>query len=203
MTPSPLDCLIIKLPQVSGGGNQCVVLPSRFATIQPMLESRECRQRMLLRFLPRLAAVIALALWWGGLTFYAVFVVPVGVDVLGGATEQGFITQQVSNSINLLAVLTLVTLVWNGVASRRETGRLMKISLIATWLVMAATQAVLFVVHPQLDGMLDATSHSLARPESFHALHEFYLTVVGVQWFAGLLHLMGVVYTGFRNGVTG
>jgi hypothetical protein len=153
---------------------------------------------MLRRFLSRLAALIALALWWGGLTFYAVFVVPIGVEVLGGATEQGFITQQVSNSINWLAVLTLVILVWNGVASRHETGRWMKVNLIATWLVMAATQAVLFVVHPQLDAMLDATSHSIARPESFHALHEFYLTVVGVQWFAGLLHLMGVVSTGYQ-----
>ena len=63
-----------------------------------------------------------MAIWWGGLTFYAVFVVPTGVEVLGGETEQGFVTQRVSNSINLLATLTLAVLVWNAAVRWREIG---------------------------------------------------------------------------------
>ena len=92
--------------------------------MQPMNQPLDSRRRNFARLLPHMAALLAMALWWGGLTFYAAFVVPIGVEVLGGATEQGFITQRVSNIINLLGALTLVVLVWNAAASwRRRAGR--------------------------------------------------------------------------------
>ena len=134
-----------------------------------------------------------MAIWWGGLTFYAVFVVPTGVEVLGGETEQGFVTQRVSNSINLLATLTLAVLVWNAVAGWRESGRRMRAVLIISWLVMAGTQLTLYLIHPRLDAMLDAQTHSVINPSSFHSLHETYLTIVSVQWIAGLVQFIAVI----------
>jgi len=134
-----------------------------------------------------------MALWWGGLTFYAVFVVPTGVEVLGGETEQGFVTQRVSNSINLLATLTLAVLVWNAAVRWREAGRRMRAVLIISWLVMAGAQLALYLIHPRLDAMLDAQTHSVINPSSFHSLHETYLTIVSVQWSAGLAHFIAVI----------
>ena len=48
----------------------------------------------------------ALSLWWGGLTFYAGFVVPIGSRVTD-ATTQGFVTQRVTVWLNILALLTV------------------------------------------------------------------------------------------------
>ena len=138
----------------------------------------------------RIAAVLAMAFWWGGLTFYALIVVPIGVEVLGGATEQGFITRQVSNSINLSGAATLIVLLWSAFTAWRDAGRFAKTILVTTWVVMAGAQLALVVIHPQLDAMLDSQTHTIAETSSFHSLHEFYLTITGVQWFAGLLHLV-------------
>ncbi len=52
---------------------------------------------------------IAWAVWWGGLSFYAILVVPIGTEQLG-SVEQGFITQKVSlwhNGMTVLFVLCL------------------------------------------------------------------------------------------------
>ena len=54
-------------------------------------------------------------------------------------------------------------------------------------------QLVLFVIHPRLDAMLDAQTHSIIVPTAFHPLHEFYLTIVSVQWFAGLAHFVTLI----------
>jgi hypothetical protein len=131
-----------------------------------------------------------MAFWWGGLSFYALVVVPIGVDVLGGETEQGFITQRVSNIINLAGVGTLVILLWSMFTIWRDRGRIAKIGLAGSWIVMVITQAVLLAMHPRLDAMLDAQSHSINDPASFHSIHELYLTIVGVQWTAGLMHFV-------------
>ena len=45
----------------------------------------------------RLLLLIGLMFWQGGFLFYAAVVVPVGTRVLGSETEQGFITQSVTN----------------------------------------------------------------------------------------------------------
>jgi len=57
------------------------------------------------RFRPWLAIVL-LAVWWGGFTFYALVVVPTGHKVLKSKVHQGFITQQVTDRLNVLAAAT-------------------------------------------------------------------------------------------------
>jgi len=145
------------------------------------------------RLLLRTTTVLTMALWWGGLTFYALFVVPTGFEVLGGETEQGFITQRVSNIINLCGLVALAVLLGNVAAGWRSIGRFARFALAGTWLAMAAAQLVLMLVHPRLDALLDAGSHSIVEPSSFHRLHEFYLSVTTVQWSAGLAHLLTVI----------
>src|SRR5262245_22998237 len=100
---------------------------------------------MVARYLSRLATVLTMALWWGGMTFYALFVVPTGVEVLGGGTEQGFITQRVSTIINLCGMVALAVLLGNAAASWRSIGRFAKLALSVTWLAMATAQVVLLL----------------------------------------------------------
>jgi len=135
----------------------------------------------------RYATTLALALWLGGLTFYALVVVPIGSDILG-STGQGFITQRVTNWLNLIAAASLVLLLVN-VAKQR--GRL----LTASWVALAITQATLFAMHPWLDAMLDASAESIAEPALFYWRHGIYLDVTAVQWVTLFVHLWGVQST--------
>ena len=52
----------------------------------------------------RTGLLFAWAIWWGGLSFYALFVVPIGTEIVGGF-EQGFITQRVTNWLNAIGVI--------------------------------------------------------------------------------------------------
>jgi hypothetical protein len=137
--------------------------------------------------------VLAIALWLGGFTFYALVVVPTGADVLGGSVEQGFVTRVVTLHLNRIALGALLILLWNVVVQR---GKL----LTATWLGMLLAQLALFAIHPRLDGMLDPTTHDVAS--DFHLLHEVYLWIAAIQWGLGLAHIWAVL-AGNRREATG
>ena len=79
------------------------------------------------------------------------------------------------------------------------TGRVAKRGLAATWCLMAVTQVVLLAMHPRLDAMLDANSISINDPALFHSIHELNLTIVGVQWTAGLIHLLLILISRDQN----
>lgn len=53
---------------------------------------------------PQFLLTLVVGLWLGGLTFYAGIVVPIGTEIVGG-TEQGFVTQRVTNWLNALGVV--------------------------------------------------------------------------------------------------
>jgi hypothetical protein len=129
----------------------------------------------------RYVIVATWALWIGGLTFYGLVVVPTGTKLLG-STQQGFITQQVTNYLNLIGWVALTALLWNVVRQRRKL-------LAATWLVMLAAQIALMVIHPQLDKLLNPAELEVVDEARFHPLHEVYLSITGIQWTAALVHL--------------
>jgi hypothetical protein len=133
--------------------------------------------------------VLAIALWLGGFTFYALVVVPTGAEVLGGSVEQGFVTQAVTLHLNRIALGALLVLLWNVIA---EPGKL----LAATWLAVVLAQLALFVLHGRLDAMLDPATHDVAG--DFHFLHEVYLWIAAIQWGLGLTHVWCVL-AGWRK----
>ena len=126
----------------------------------------------------QLCANLTLAGWWGGLTVYAAIVVPIGTEIFG-STEQGFVTQRVTNWLNLLAALMLCLSAWIVFASRRRW-------LIGTWAAIAVSLAALVVLHVSLDRMLDPTLHSISDTDHFYFIHRLYLWVTAVQWLAGI-----------------
>jgi len=129
----------------------------------------------------RIVVVVALGLWLGGITLYGLVVVPAGVKVLGSATAQGFVTQEVISRLNVLAVVALAGLAWNTLATRTR-------ALVATWLVMIAAQVALFLLQPYVSALLDATTHQVSDHAAFYARHRIYLLVTTVQWLAALAY---------------
>ncbi len=124
--------------------------------------------------------ILAVAFWLGGFSFYAIVVVPTGAAVLGGSEEQGFVTRVVTQHLNQIAVAALAILLCNVIVERGKW-------LWATWLSMAAAQALLMAMHPRLDALLDPATHDIAP--DFHWLHEAYLWISGIQWGLGLTHV--------------
>jgi hypothetical protein len=129
----------------------------------------------------RFINILSIAFWLGGLTFYALIVVPVGTDILG-STGQGFITQRVTNQLNIVACGVLALLLVNVI---RRGGRL----LIGSWLILLLTQVALFVMHPWLDAMLDSTTQEISDGALFYKRHGIYLDVTAVQWATLLIQL--------------
>jgi glucan phosphoethanolaminetransferase (alkaline phosphatase superfamily) len=148
-----------------------------------------------MRIALRVIVALLFAVWWGGFTFYAAVVVPIGQRVLGSATAQGFVTQPVSDRINVIGAVVIAVLCWNLVAARRgATPRVWRV-LVISWAVLAVAQVVLFVLHPRLDGMLDMTTRSIAAEHSaFYAAHRVYLLVATAQWLAATVHAVAVGY---------
>lgn len=127
----------------------------------------------------RFLSVAALAFWMGGFTFYALVVIPAGNRLLG-SIEQGLVTQQVTQWMNLSGVLALAILL---PGARRTRW------LVGTWFVMAAALAMLFALHPRLDSLIDGSQRAVTDETRFYRWHQAYLAAVTIQWSAAVVHL--------------
>jgi hypothetical protein len=136
----------------------------------------------------RFLFVSAVAFWLGGFTFYTSVVVHIGGRTLG-TVRQGFITQRVTDWLNVSGAIALPLIFWNMAAIWRQRGRALRFALAATWFVMALVQVGLFVLHPMMDRYLDVGTKHVLDYERFDHLHYVYLMSSTVQWAAGLIHV--------------
>ena len=118
--------------------------------------------------------------------FYGGVVVPVGGRILGSETKQGFITQSVTNYLNLAGLVCL--LLWTehlwferkrGV-SRFEWG---------TLLIVAVLLGLLAMVHVNMDHVLDSRSESVISHPRFDLYHKLYIGASSAQWLGSLVML--------------
>ena len=130
--------------------------------------------------LQRFACLVLFAVWWGGLTLYAVVVVPIGTELFS-ATDQGFVTQIVTERLNWIGVACLAMLFWYLLRHPSRMG-------LATWCIMAVAAVALFFLHSRLGQMLDVPARFVTDEEHFYTWHRYYLLVTTVQWLAGLAH---------------
>jgi hypothetical protein len=135
----------------------------------------------------RFLVLIALMFWQGGFTFYAAVVVPIGQDVLGSHLEQGFITRQVTQYLNLAGAVALLILVLDLVAPGHEGPWARRLRWLL-WLGMVATLAVLAWLHPHIDQYLNPEARELIDRKAFRPGHRAYLWVSTVQWGCTLLY---------------
>jgi hypothetical protein len=140
----------------------------------------------------RFIVISAIAFWLGGFTFYAGVAIPTGVQVLGTHKAVGFITQGVTRWLNVAGVAALSIFLGNLVLGWRHSGRGLKRLLLITWVVMAAIEIELFILHPVLDRMLITQPvREILDQDRFDNLHRVYLLSTTVQWFFGVAHVWG------------
>jgi hypothetical protein len=144
----------------------------------------------LLGTLRRFLTFAAIAFWLGGFTFYASVAVPVGMKILGSHLRQGFITQEVSQWLNVSAIPALAIMTWNMLAEWRRAGRLIRLALLTSIIAMIAIQAELFILHPCLDRLLDVHARKIIDDDRFDFLHRAYLMSATAQWGFGLLYVL-------------
>jgi hypothetical protein len=130
-----------------------------------------------------------LMFWQGGFTFYAAVVVPVGQSALQSHLEQGFITRQVTNYLNVAGAAALLCLAWDGVASKDSATTRRRVRWIA-WLLMALSLAILVGLHRILDGLMDPENRILLDGKSFRPLHRAYLWISTLQWGCAVVYCL-------------
>ncbi len=141
----------------------------------------------------RTLLVATFAVWFGGFTFYVSFVVPIGSEILGSAREQGFITQQVTHRLNLMCAIALVFMLVESIASWRRLPCCQRVVQLGSVLVVGLLLIWLFLLHPQLDQLLDVKRHRVLDRQNFYQIHRVYLWVSTFQWFFAWIWLFACI----------
>jgi hypothetical protein len=136
----------------------------------------------------RFVTIGAFAFWQGGFTFYGAVVIQVAPGVFGSHVPVGFITQRVSNWLNLIGAITLLILLCNLLIARSRISRRLMWGLTASWVIMAILLIAQVYMHPMLDRLLDPRAMEITDYERFDRLHKFYLNFASVQWAAAMVH---------------
>jgi len=134
----------------------------------------------------RFLLVVSLMFWQGGFMFYGGVVVPLGGQILGSETEQGFITQAVTVYLNLAGAVCLF--IW---AEQLWHDRHRGVTR-TEWTLLTLNGAALIalsVIHQNMTQLLDRSSRSVSHPDQFGLNHKMYIGISSLQWMACLLLL--------------
>ncbi|MEM9366327.1 MAG: hypothetical protein AAGD07_10035 [Planctomycetota bacterium] len=139
----------------------------------------------LLRFI----FLIVFALHWGGLTFYTGFVVRISHNVLSNPMDGGLITQRATSVLELLSLVSLVLMALNCVHVMRHSRRL-GYCLAGCIVLLGLSLLGLFVVHGQLDAVIDERVYEVVRRDVFDTGHRRYKQLVTIHWVVSLAYLL-------------
>jgi hypothetical protein len=137
------------------------------------------------RLLRQFALLLSLMFWQGGFLFYSSVVIPAGANILRSETEQGFITQSVTNYLNLAGGVCLGIWLINLVLDanlRCWSAR----AAWTVWLLLVLGLCALGMIHVRMDDALDFSDHVVINDQGFYALHRIYLLVSSLQLVGAL-----------------
>ena len=106
--------------------------------------------------------------------------------ILGSEREQGFITQSVTNYLNLAGAVCLILFLEHLWHDRRHGVSKLDWCL---WSFAALSLVVLAVIHRAMDQIVNAESSSILDPGRFGRFHKMYIGTSSLQWLAGLAML--------------
>lgn len=136
----------------------------------------------------RILLLLVFALYWGGLTFYTGFVVRISHDVLNDPMDGGLITQRVTAVLQTLGVVAVVLMACNCVVVARQSPKY-GYALVAFTALLGCSLIGLFVVHGQLDAIIDVGASEITDRDAFDAGHRRYNQLTTIQWLASLAYL--------------
>ncbi len=134
--------------------------------------------------------VLAWALWMGGFTFYTAVTLRVAHKVLDDSRNFGFVTQMVTERLNLIGLVTVCLLALHLFCHGREFSRVKLMVMMTTLLTLAVTLGLQFNLHHQIDLLLDTQARVVRNDAAFRLLHNRYELVATIQWFVGIVHLI-------------
>ena len=144
--------------------------------------------------LRRLLLLLLLMFWQGGFTFYAAVVVPIGTDLLGLPINQGVITRQVTNWLNVAGAVALAAWAWD-IAADPARARTCQRARWLLWITLALLLAALVWLHPRLDALFDAENLHIEDQGAFTVLHRWYLWLGTVQWAGAIVLIFSTLQT--------
>lgn len=124
------------------------------------------------------------SMWFGGFGFYVSIVVPIGTDILGSARNQGMITQQVTDWLNLFAGIAVVAMLLESYVSWKSIAGFSKWWLLSLAVLVSVFLGGLVWLHPVLDAMIDPSEMEISDEAKFYQLHRLYLWLSTIQWIA-------------------
>lgn len=114
--------------------------------------------------------------WWGGLSFYAIVVVPIGTEQIG-SVEQGFVTQQVTWWHNVLCGIFAASLLLEAYYRKNRL-------VYATAFLLAFISILLMAGHTYLTKQMNFQDRSVGS--DFYSQHAIYLWITAAEWTVGL-----------------
>ena len=142
----------------------------------------------------RIGLIFMFALYWGGLTFYTGIVVRVIHMVLNDPMDGGLITQKVTFVLQVLGICTLPLMMVNDFSVARRNKRF-GLTLFGLTFILACSLTWLFVVHSQLDQLIDTERLMITDRIEFDAAHRRYNQTTTVQWLAAVIYLPLAVHS--------
>src|SRR6516162_2659385 len=120
----------------------------------------------------RCLVIIALMFWQGGFTFYSGVVVPLGQETFG-PVDQGFLTRQVTNYLNLSGLIAIPILGWE-VCLSRDPSRWRRRLRWGLLILTASLLVALIWLHVRMDTLLDVENMQLLDRRLFRINHRIY-----------------------------
>jgi hypothetical protein len=148
---------------------------------------------MLKRRILYLASTLSFIIWWGGFTFYASVVVPIGMRILGSHVIMGLITERVSIYINALCGLAIMLGFWYLLAYKPTFPKKRWKFMLLNLLFLGAFLIGLSVLHTIMDGYLDIQGKKVTDEPYFYYLHRIYLLTSTLMWLQGVVHLISIL----------
>ncbi len=143
-------------------------------------------------------SVLAWALWMGGFTFFTSVSLRVAHKVLSESREFGFVTQVVTDRLNVIGLIASFLLLAQLVAHWRVLARWRRFLLGFTWLILAITLGFMFNLHNAIDVVVNFEQRVVIDYDAFEPVHRRYKQVATVQWLAAVIHL-SVILTASRS----
>ncbi len=123
--------------------------------------------------------IVILSIWWGAFTFYAGFVVPLGMKVLGSHTQMGMITQEVTVYLNIFSLILFLLYAFSLRNENSSSTGLVK-QIVATSII--GFQVLLFLIHFYLTELIDFRYQKILSLDTFYLLHRIYLIIETIIW---------------------
>lgn len=144
-------------------------------------------------------SVLAWALWMGGFTFFSSVTLRVAHKLLGESQEFGYVTQVVTDRLNVIGLIALLLLLAQLAAHWQILARHRRFLLSFTWLILVVTLMFLFNLHNAIDAVIDFEQRVVIDPDAFEPLHVRYKQVAAVQWLAAVVHLTVMLMTSHKE----